>query len=108
MAKRDRREVANRMATHLAHVLKWEHQPEKRSRSWSATILEQQNQLRRHAESGVLRNHAEAVLEQVFEDAVRVAAAETGLPRDSFPAECPYTVEQLLSTDFTANSESKD
>jgi uncharacterized protein DUF29 len=102
MALRDRREVASRMLTYTAHVLKWEYPPEKRSNSWRATIIEQRKQLAMRAKSGVLRNHAEEVLAEVYEDAVEVAGAETGLPRESFPAECPYTVEQLLTTDFTA------
>ena len=39
MAKRDRREVESRLATLLAHWLKWQYQPEKRSRSWRADML---------------------------------------------------------------------
>jgi Domain of unknown function DUF29 len=103
MARRDRREVKSRMLTLLAHLLKWEHQPEKRTGSWRATIFVQQTELADLAENGVLRNHAEEVLRKVYEDAVEVAAAETGLRQSSFPAECPYTVEQLFSTDFTAD-----
>ena len=30
-------------------------------------------------------------------DAVELAADETGLTEDSFPADCPWTLEQLLS-----------
>ena len=33
MAKRDRREVKSRLTVLAAHVLKWQHQPKKRSRS---------------------------------------------------------------------------
>ena len=45
MAKRDRREVASRLTLLLAHLLKWQHQPEHRSNSWRATILSQQHEL---------------------------------------------------------------
>src|SRR5205814_7814333 len=45
MARRDRREVESRLTTLLAHVLKWVHQPEQRSRSWRATIVEQRQEL---------------------------------------------------------------
>src|SRR5688572_10266505 len=56
MARRDRREVSSRLVTLLAHLLKWEYQPERRSGSWRGTLLEQQRELRQLLESGTLRN----------------------------------------------------
>jgi hypothetical protein len=100
MARRDRREVNSRLATFLAHLLKWEHQQDHRSRSWRATILEQQYELKGLASRGVLRNHADAVLGEAYEEAVKRAAIETGLPAATFPEECLYTVEQLLSVEL--------
>src|SRR5580700_8080231 len=61
MARRDRREVFSRLVVLLAHLLKWEYQPERRGGSWQATMLEQQRELRQLLESGTLRNHALAV-----------------------------------------------
>jgi len=100
MARRDRREVESRMTVLIAHLLKWTHQPRKRTRSWRGTIIAQRNELKRHLGRGVLRNHAESVLTEVYADAVEQAAAETGLPAKRFPAACPYTLDQLLSADF--------
>jgi hypothetical protein len=102
MAWRDRREVESRLTTLLAHVLKWVHQPEQRSLSWRATIVEQRQELSRLADRGVLRNHAETVLANVYAEAVERAAAETGLAAESFPAACPYTLDQVLSPEFPA------
>ncbi|MCI0460065.1 MAG: DUF29 domain-containing protein [Gemmataceae bacterium] len=102
LARRDRREVESRLATLLAHVLKWVHQPEHRSRSWRGTLIEQRQELGRLVARGVLRNHAEAVLADAYAEAVERATAETGLAAESFPAECPYTLEQLLSLEFPA------
>lgn len=103
MARRDRNEVTSRLVVLLMHLLKWAHQPERRSGSWQATILEQQDELEGEAGSGVLRNHADEVLPTAYEKAVRRAAAETGLPATTFPAECPYTLDQLLSGDLLSN-----
>ncbi len=103
MAKRDRREVRSRLTTLLVHILKWMHQPDHRSRSWRGTIMEQQEELSEITASGVLRNHAEAVLPDAYARAIKRAAAETGLAADSFPSQCPYTLEQLLSSDFPAD-----
>ncbi len=104
MARRDRREVESRLATLLTHVLKWVHQPDHRSRSWRATIIEQRQELSGLASGGVLRNHAEAVLASAYAKAVERAAAETGLAAETFPGACPYTLEQVLSPDFPGDS----
>lgn len=100
MARRDRREVESRLVVLLAHVLKWTYQPEQRPRSWHATIIEQRQELARLANRGVLRKHAEAVLPDVYAEAVERAVAETGLAVESFPGECPYIFEQLLRSDL--------
>lgn len=97
MAKRDRREVESRLVVLILHVLKWAHQADHRSRGWRGSILEQQQELRRLAGRGVLRNHADAVLAEVYREAVERAAVETGLPPEAFPAECAYSVDDLLS-----------
>jgi hypothetical protein len=101
MARRDRREVESRLVVLLAHLLKWDHQPDQRSRSWRATVIEQRQELNRLAGRGVLRNHAEAVCAEVYPEAVERAAAETGLTFDRFPAECPYTLDQLLTVELS-------
>jgi uncharacterized protein YaaW (UPF0174 family) len=100
MARRDRREVESRLAVLIAHVLKWLHQPDQRSGSWRATIVEQRQELADLTGRGVLRNHAEAVLPSTYAKAVERVVAETGLAAESFPAECPYTLGQLLSADL--------
>ena len=61
------------------------------------------DQVRQLLESGTLRNHAEAVLADTYRKAVERAAAETGLPAETFPVECPYSLDQLLSADLLAD-----
>jgi hypothetical protein len=100
MARRDRREIESRLTTLIAHVLKWVHQPDRRSASWRGTLIEQRQELARLVRRGVLRNHAEAVLAEAYAEAVERAAAETGFAVESFPGPCPYTVEQLLSPEL--------
>src|SRR5215471_13894744 len=46
MARRDRREVFSRLVVLLTHLLKWEHQADRRSGSWRGTIREQRRELR--------------------------------------------------------------
>ena len=90
------------MAVRLAHVLKWRHQPDRRSGGWRATVVEQRQELEGLAGLGVLRAHAEAVLPAVYLQAVERAAAESGLPAEAFPAVCPFTLDELLSADITS------
>jgi hypothetical protein len=99
MAKRDRREVFSRLKTLLMHVLKWDYQPRKRSRSWEVTIMNQRFELVEELESGTLRNHALEVLPKAYAQAVKLAAKETGLSLEKFPAECLYTLDDLLTVE---------
>lgn len=97
MARRDRREVKSRLVVLLTHLLKWEQQPEHRSGSWRATILEQRRELRDILESGTLRNHAEAVLADAYAAAREQAAAETELDLGVFPPTTPWGLDESLT-----------
>jgi hypothetical protein len=96
MARRDKREAVRRLVVLLAHLLKWDHQPEKRSRSWELTIQEQREELQELLESETLRGNAEQDLSKAYRKAVRRAAVETDLAEESFPAECPFTLDQAV------------
>ena len=45
MGKSEKRELANRMALLLAHLLKWKHQPNRRGSSWQKTIRIQRKEI---------------------------------------------------------------
>jgi hypothetical protein len=108
MAKRDRREVFSRLVVLLSHLLKWEHQPDRRSGSWRGTIRAQRRELRQLLESGTLRKHAEAVLANAYQEARRQAADETELPLDVFPVEDPRGVDELLAEPDAGSSTPAD
>jgi len=97
MAKRDRREVASHLTVLLVHLLKWECQPRKRSRSWQVTLLAQRQDMQDILDSKTLRNHALEILARCYAKAVKRAAAETGLAESKFPSECPWTLDEILS-----------
>jgi len=101
MAKRDRREVKSRLVSLMAHLLKWQFQPRRRSRSWHVTILNQRSELQDDLTSKTLRNHAQEVLPEAYQRAVRQAAVETGLAEDRLPAHCPFSLDFLLSDEFS-------
>ena len=96
----DRREVFSRLRLLLSHWLKWEFQPEHRSKSWQGTIREQRNELELILNAATLRNHAHQILDAVYDKAAADAAEETGLPRTAFPAANPHTLEDWLALSF--------
>jgi Domain of unknown function DUF29 len=97
MAIRDRREVMSRLVVLLTHLLKWDHQPAKRTANWESTILTQRNDLQDIFQSRTLRNHALDILDSAYVRAVRLAAIQTRLPEQSFPTTCPYSLSDLLA-----------
>lgn len=100
MTIRDRRELQSRLVVLLHHLLKLQFQPAKLTRSWIATILEQQSEIRLLIDSiPSLGRQAEALAAAAYPDAIRRAARETGLPTARFPATSPWTVEAALAFD---------
>ena len=97
MARRDKREVLSRLIVLLAHLLKWERQPEQRSNSWRGTILLQRGELKDLLESGTLRRYAAEVLPKSYQRAVAQAAVETGLTAEQFSGTCPWSLDNVLS-----------
>ena len=85
----------------LAHLLKWEHQPDQRSAGWLGIIVEQRRQMGAVlADAPSLAKVLEAALVAAFADARDDASRETGLAPEVFPQDCPYTVEQILDKTF--------
>ncbi len=97
---RDRRELKSRLATLLIHLLKVRFQPDRLTRSWVSTILEQQSELRSLL-TGIpsLSRHVPELLAQDYDDAARRAARQASLPRATLPATCPWTLEEALAFD---------
>jgi hypothetical protein len=101
MGKRDRREVTSFLTRLIMHLLKWEMQPAQRRPSWIASINDSRMQLKGIFEqSPSLRRFATESAGSAYPDARRVAAKETGLAQTAFPAECPYSFDQLMDLDY--------
>jgi hypothetical protein len=84
----------------LKHLLKYQFQPRRRSRSWRASIVEHRQRLRDDFRtSPSLRGYARDVFVEAYADA-RVREPETGLPERAFPRDPPYTLEQTLDPEF--------
>ncbi len=108
MARRDRREVLSRLIALYLHLLKWEHQPERRSGSWRATLREQRRQLKELLDSGTLRNYALTVLAKAYAEARRQAADETELPLNIFPLEDARGLDELFAEPEAESGDASD
>jgi hypothetical protein len=85
----------------VSHLLKWQFQPERRSTSWQVTIIRERDHIEeREKINHALRNDAKRLVDEVYYKDVREAATETGLAKSAFPADCPYTLEQLRDPDW--------
>jgi Domain of unknown function DUF29 len=85
----------------LTHMLKWDHQPERRGRSWEATIRVQ----RLHAAKVLRKNPSlKARLDEALADAWEAArieaSGETDLPLSVFPEACPYDWTAITERPF--------
>lgn len=103
VGKSEQRELANRMAVLIAHILKWEFQPQKRSVSWTLTIKEQRRLLVRRIEKtpsfGPMLMDPEWI-DEIWVDAKALAEKETGLDIGAFPEVCPWAMAPVLTDDW--------
>ncbi|CBW74356.1 Hypothetical protein RBRH_01119 [Mycetohabitans rhizoxinica HKI 454] len=103
VGKSEQRELANRMAILLAHLLKWEFQSKRRGASWEAKIHTQRNGIERRIRK---TPSLKASLNDpdwwadAWDDAVEAASKETGLSYTTFPETCPWSMEQTLDPTF--------
>jgi Domain of unknown function DUF29 len=79
LGRQEYRELVSRLSVLLGHLLKWQYQPERRSRSWFLTIREQRRAINR-------------------------ALRETDLPLRIFPANCPYKFEDIITDSFLCDT----
>lgn len=101
MGRSEKRRLESNLTVVLLHLLKWQYQPERRSRSWNASIVEHRRRVRKDLrDSPSLKPYLVSIRQESYEDAVRSATVETGLPTDTFPAECEYVIAQILDDDF--------
>lgn len=97
LGKGQKSALQSRLTVLIAHLLKWDHQPAKRSASWQATIQLQRSRIHRLlAQSPSLRPFLHDVLPDAYSDAVLLAVRQTGFDQEKFAASSPYTLDEIL------------
>ncbi|GET41373.1 DUF29 domain-containing protein [Microseira wollei] len=90
LGRQERRELENRLGILPGHLLKWEFQSDKRSKSWFATIREQRRQiLKLLDQSPSWKPYLPETLQDAYQDGLDLAVGETSLGYKDFPEQCP-------------------
>ena len=101
MGRSEKRSLESNLVVVLLHLLKWQYQPERRSKSWLSSIAEHRRRLHKQLkDSPSLKPYLLEELPESYTDSVRQTSIEAGLPVDAFPMDCPYEVSQVLDNNF--------
>jgi hypothetical protein len=97
LSKRERDKLLSSIRLILHHLLKWDCQPNKRSRSWKITIERERKNIEIYLEdSPSLKKYiCNEWIEKMYRIARLDAAKETGL---DFSQDCPYRVQDILES----------
>jgi hypothetical protein len=95
LSKRERDRLLSSLRLIVHHLLKWDYQPQRRSRSWLATIQRERANINFFLEDSpsLKRYLVDDYLAKVYPMARLDAFRETGL---EFPERCPYPIEDVL------------
>ncbi len=101
MGRSEKRELVSRLTILLLHLLKWRYRPGLRSRSWHGSIEVQRHGLDDHLrDNPSLKSRLNEAIKTAYRTARIEAERETGLARDTFPRECPFTFGEMADQDF--------
>jgi hypothetical protein len=101
MGRSEKRELKSRLAVLLAHLLKWQYEPNYRSKSWHATIREQRLEITECLEDNPsLTATIPTVIPKAYAVGRMQASRETQMQESAFPSTCPWTLTQILAANF--------
>ncbi len=99
MGQSEKRQLESRLEILIMHLLKWQFQPNLRSRSWQLTIKEQRLRVEKLLHKNPsLRPKLTEIIEDIYPLAIISAERETGL--SLFPETCPYSLNEVLYPEF--------
>jgi hypothetical protein len=86
----------------MLHMMKWDHQPAQRSRSWALSIKAQRIELDDVlGDNPGLKPRIGEAMARGYRRARLEAARETGLDEEHFPEQCPYSWDDIVGRDFS-------
>ncbi len=97
LGRSEKKELVSRLTILFLHLLKWEYQPDRRSRSWTLSIDNARDDLAIHIrDNPSLKSKLPEAMMTAYRHARRDAAIETGLVLETFPQDNPWTFDQAM------------
>ena len=101
MGKSEWRALESHLKNVLLHLLKWWSQPTLRGASWRQSIRNGRIAIDKILrDSPSLKSRVQDMVSEEYPNARDDAVDETGLHRNSFPEDCPFSWEQVLDREF--------
>jgi hypothetical protein len=101
VAKMIEHQLESSIAVLTLHLLKWDHQPERHSRSWDSTVREQRRRILRLIKKNPgLKGALTEALHEGYLDGRDRAIGETNIDKSVFPVSCPYTFEEMMQREI--------
>ncbi len=106
LGKQQKQELRNRLGVLIGHLLKWQYQPDFRSKSWRVTIREQRRRIKEHIiENPSLKAYLNQAILEAYQDGIDLVLKETPLNEKDLPQENIYTFEQIFDNAFPTGIE---
>jgi hypothetical protein len=106
VGKSEQRELASRMTVLLAHLLKWQFQPERQCVSWEVTIKGQRERIAKRLKKTPSLQYCLSDPEwwdDAWFDAIIEAAKEIGIGINLLPQNCPWSTTDILNPDWKSD-----
>lgn len=104
LGRQERRELRNRLGILIGHLLKWQYQLDRRSKSWRATIRVQRQAVQQLLdENPSLKPYLPEAIEAAYESGLALVVQETPLDYGDLPDRSPFLPEQILDPAFPSD-----
>ena len=101
LARSERNALTNALRVILLHLLKWDHQPARRTRSWVTSVRTQRlSVLEQLEDSPSLAPQVDRLTVRAYRSARIQAPGETKLEESRFPDECPYPFDAIMTREL--------
>ena len=101
LGRSERNKITSSLRLVYQHLLKWQYQPEKRSKSWINTIDRERDNIRDYVEDmpslKKMLDDSEVIAKAYYRGR-RDAIKETGIT--NLPIDCPFTIQQVLNSNY--------
>ena len=101
LGRSEKGQLINRLSLILSHLLKWQYQPARKTRSWDLTIKENRRRFKNILKDNPsLKSKLDEILDDAYYYAKLEAGKETSIDEGTFPEVCPYSFEEITNDEF--------